>query len=395
MPLATLTSSTRAPSFLTVVALVGAFAAASRIEFETATGSAVPTQLVLVPMLFALPVGDVPLYVMLGLVIGQISDYVSGRVHPERVTLLIGSAWYSLGPALVVLAVGEASPTLDDWPLYLAALAAQFLVDGATSIARETAAIGIRARSLVGPLAGVFLVDALLAPAGLAAAFAAAAFDGGFVLVFPLLGLIALFAREHRVSVDHAIELSHAYRGTAFLLGDVVEADDEYTGAHSRQVVELVLGVADEFGLDPLARRKAEFTALLHDVGKIKIPSEIINKPGRLDEVERALMETHTLEGERILDRVGGLLGEVGTLVRSCHERYDGRGYPDGLQADEIPLIARVVCCCDAFNAMTTDRSYRQALPLVEAIAELQRNAGTQFDPTVVEALVHFVARTS
>ena len=99
-------------------------------------------------------------------------------------------------------------------------------------------------------------------------------------------------------------------------------------------------------------------------------------------------MEKHTIEGERMLDQVGGLLADVGRLVRSCHERWDGRGYPDGLAGEEIPLVARIVCACDAWSAMTTDRSYRAALPREAAVAELRRCAGTQFDPRVVAALI-------
>jgi HD-GYP domain-containing protein (c-di-GMP phosphodiesterase class II) len=123
-------------------------------------------------------------------------------------------------------------------------------------------------------------------------------------------------------------------------------------------------------------------------VGKIRIPAEIINKAGPLTDEEFAVVKTHTVEGERMLEKVGGLLGEVGRLVRSCHERWDGAGYPDGLAGEEIPLVARIVCCCDAFSAMTTDRPYRKARPPHEALAELERCAGTQFDPRVVAALV-------
>jgi HD-GYP domain-containing protein (c-di-GMP phosphodiesterase class II) len=183
------------------------------------------------------------------------------------------------------------------------------------------------------------------------------------------------------------LELGHAYRGTAMLLGDVVEADDAYTGSHSRDVVTLVLDVANRLGLSARDRRDAEFAALLHDIGKIKVPGEIINKPGKLTDEEWAIMKTHTVEGERLLSQVGGLLGNVGRIVRSCHEDWDGTGYPDGLGADDIPLLARIVRTCDAFSAMTTDRSYRKARPAEEALAELRRCSGTDFDPVVVEAL--------
>jgi HD-GYP domain-containing protein (c-di-GMP phosphodiesterase class II) len=103
------------------------------------------------------------------------------------------------------------------------------------------------------------------------------------------------------------------------------------------------------------------------------------------------VIETHTVEGQRMLERVGGMLGEVGRLVRSCHERWDGEGYPDGLAGEAIPLVARVVCACDAFSAMTTDRPYRDALSVEAALAELRRCSGTQFDPDVVDALVAVV----
>jgi HD-GYP domain-containing protein (c-di-GMP phosphodiesterase class II) len=195
------------------------------------------------------------------------------------------------------------------------------------------------------------------------------------------------------VRIDHELELRDAYRGTAFLLGDVVEADDGYTGAHSRAVVELTLAVAAELDLSERERRDAEFAALLHDIGKLRVPNEIINKAGPLTPEEWKIVEQHTIEGERLLHRVGGLLGQVGRIVRSCHERYDGTGYPDGLVGDDIPLVARVVCCCDAYNAMTSDRSYRKALPRAEAVAELLRGSGTQFDPQVAEALAAVVER--
>jgi HD-GYP domain-containing protein (c-di-GMP phosphodiesterase class II) len=173
----------------------------------------------------------------------------------------------------------------------------------------------------------------------------------------------------------------------------VVEADDSYTGIHSRDVVELTLRVGDVLGLSARERRDAEIAALLHDVGKVRVPKSIINKPGPLTAEEREVMERHTIEGERLLLRVGGLLGEIGRIVRSCHERWDGKGYPDGLAGEQIPLIARIVSCCDAYNAMTSDRSYRKALPVEVAVEELRTCSGTQFDPQVVDALVTALLR--
>jgi putative nucleotidyltransferase with HDIG domain len=243
-------------------------------------------------------------------------------------------------------------------------------------------------REVLGELGWVYRVDVLLAPVGLLAAFGAAEEPYTVLLVVPLVGLFMIFSRERTARVTQAIELSGAYRGTALLLGDVIEADDAYTGQHTQDVVELTVAVADRLGVDDETRRAAEFGALLHDVGKVAIPNEIINKPGPLDDEEWAIMKTHTIEGQRMLERIGGLLAKVGMVVRASHERYDGGGYPDGLAGEAIPVAARIVSACDAFNAMTTDRSYRKALSLEVAVGELRKNSGTQFDPDVVDALV-------
>jgi len=127
---------------------------------------------------------------------------------------------------------------------------------------------------------------------------------------------------------------------------------------------------------------------LLHDIGKLVVPAAIINKPGPLDPDEWALMRQHTIWGEEMLVQVGGVLAEVGRVVRSSHEHFDGGGYPDGLRGDEIPIESRIVTTCDAFSAMTTDRPYRRARPPLAALEELQHCAGSQFDPDVVRALV-------
>jgi len=383
--LATTVQSDRSPSVATVVSLVLAYAIAANVEFEVRTGLTLPTELALVPMLFLLPLGYVPLFVAGAMLLARIPELI--RVSPDRVLLVPGNSAQSLGPVVVLALGGAGAPDLHDWPIYLAALAAQFAVDFLVNGAHQWYVNGVHPLTLLPFMGWAFLVDAALAPIGLAVAFAAEGEPLAVLLVLPLLGLLAEFARERRVRIDHALELSHAYRGTAMLLGDVVEADDAYTGSHSRDVVSLVLAVCDRLGLDARDRRDAEFAALLHDVGKIKIPAEIINKPGPLDDEERALINTHTVEGERMLTQVGGILGNVGHVVRSCHEDWDGSGYPDGLASEEIPLAARIVRCCDAFSAMTTDRPYRKARSVEEALDELRRCAGTDFDPRVVEAL--------
>jgi len=372
--------------------LVLAYAVVAGAEFHSGAGLAVPTQIVLVPMLLLAPTPTVPLLVALALALTSAVQAARRRAASERILNSMADAWYSLAPALVLVVAGAQTPEWGDWPIYVAALAAQILFDTGISVARAWACLGVAPRELLAELRMAHRVDLLLAPVGLLVAFAAADQPYTVVLVLPLVWLFMIFAEERAVRVEQTLELSGAYRGTALLLGDVIEADDEYTGQHTQDVVELTVAVADALGVDDETRRAAEFGALLHDVGKVAIPKEIINKPGKLDEAEWAIMKTHTIEGQRMLERVGGLLARVGLVVRASHERFDGGGYPDGLAGEQIPLAARIVSACDAYNAMTTDRSYRKALPTGAAIGELRTHAGTQFDPEVVGALMAVVA---
>jgi putative nucleotidyltransferase with HDIG domain len=239
----------------------------------------------------------------------------------------------------------------------------------------------------------IWVIDTLLSPIGMLAALAAQERRYAFLMGFPAAGLMWVFAEERKARMDQQIEMSRTYRRTALLLGDVIGEDDEYTGAHSQGVVSLSVAIADELGLGEEQRRLVEFGALLHDVGKIGIPKEIVNKPDRLTDEEWAIMRRHTIEGQRMLDRVGGALTEVGVVVRASHERWDGAGYPDGLRGDEIPLAARIVAAADAFSAMTTDRPYRTARDREFAIGELRAQAGCQFDPRVAEVTITIVER--
>ena len=368
------------------LALVACYAVAARVQFEVAFAYAVPTQLVFVPMLFLAPLAIVPLLVALGFFLSKLPEHLRGEWHLGRAGLHLVSSWHAVGPVLVLAVAGSPTPVLRHLPVIAVGVAAQFALDFASSAARGFA-LGIGPRALVRAMGPAWLVDLALTPLGFGLAYASLSESYAFLLGLPLMGLLAYFAQERKARIDNALELSHAYRGTALLLGDVVEADDEYTGLHSQDVVSLVVAVAERLGLNAEERRKAEFTALLHDVGKVKIPKEIINKPAALNAEERAIINTHTIEGELMLEKIGGLLADVGRLVRSCHEHWDGQGYPDGLAGEQIPLIARIVCACDAFSAMTTDRSYRQAMSHQNALAELRRCAGAQFDPRVVEAL--------
>jgi putative nucleotidyltransferase with HDIG domain len=370
-------------------------AVAGRIRIDVGSGFTVPTQAVFVPLLFAAPLPLVPLLVALSLALGMTPAVLRGHVSPSRLLTVPANSWFSFGPALVLLLAHHTSPTklsdLRSLVILLLALVAQFACDFTANAVRERLCEGIGIRELVGEVREVYLIDAALAPLGLLVAIAGAHQRWAVLLIAPLFAILRIFSRERRIRLEQLIELGDAYRGTALVLGDVVEADDAYTGEHCRGVVRLALEVAAAMGLDAHRARNVEFGALLHDVGKIAVPKEIVNKPGKLDPDEWEIIKTHTIEGQRMLERVGGFMREVGEIVRSSHERWDGAGYPDGLCAQAIPLEARIVSACDAFNAMTTTRSYRTAMSLPDALAELQRCAGTQFDPRVVDVLVGLV----
>ncbi|HET8814266.1 MAG TPA: HD-GYP domain-containing protein [Solirubrobacterales bacterium] len=390
--MAVLMDSPRALEATPLAVLVIAYVIACQAKFDIADGYTVPTELVLVPMLFLLPTPVVPLVVSISWMLGKLIDCLNGGTSFHRTFHVFGDCWHAVGPALVIVAFGAQTFSWDDWPIYLLALCAQFGFDFAATAARAGLIDRIPAGAVLRMIAPVYGLDAALAPIGLLTAFAAIAIGPGVCLaVIPLALVLAVLSRERQTRIVQALALSEAYQGTALLLGDVVEADDAYTGSHSRGVVELSLAVSERLGLNYEQHRNVEFAALLHDVGKISVPNEIINKDGPLDEAEWEIMHQHTIEGERMLKRIGGVLAEVGTIVRASHEDFDGSGYPDGLAGKEIPIEARIVTCCDAFSAMTTTRSYRKAMSTEAAIAELRACAGTQFDPGVVAALVELL----
>ena len=171
-----------------------------------------------------------------------------------------------------------------------------------------------------------------------------------------------------------------------------LDARDGYTGAHSQTVLELARAVGCTLGLAAEELVVLEQVALLHDIGKIGIPDHVLRKTGPLDAAEWQLMRAHPEIGAQIVKSIPSL-AHLAPLVEADHERWDGGGYPNGLADEAIPLAARIIFACDAYDAMTTDRPYRPAMPSAEAQDELRRCAGTQFDPRVVAALERVIGR--
>ena len=199
----------------------------------------------------------------------------------------------------------------------------------------------------------------------------------------------ALGGSRAAVRLDGGVEdlASPAQTAVIEALANTLLERDRYTGEHSESVVEMARAVARQLGVDEREVEIVAAAALLHDIGKVAIPDAVLNKPDRLTAAEWELMREHPVIGERILGAVPGM-SAVAKIVRHEHEHWNGAGYPDALSGEAIPIGSRIILACDAYSAITTDRPYRSARTHAEAIAELARCAGTQFDPKVTEALI-------
>ena len=238
-----------------------------------------------------------------------------------------------------------------------------------------------------------FVVAPLLLDDGTRGCIAAEMRDRDPDLIERPLRLLTGLAHQSKLAIANANNFEHlegTFISTVEALANALEANDEYTSSHARGITDLSLKVGVELGLSPKELKRLELGALFHDIGKIGIPSEILSKPGKLTPEERAVIETHPELGEKIIAPISRLQ-DVRPIVRHCHERWDGRGYPDAIAGELIPLESRIVFVCDAFHAMTTDRPYRRRLPIEEARRRLLEGAGTQFDPAVVDVFVRLL----
>jgi HD-GYP domain-containing protein (c-di-GMP phosphodiesterase class II) len=251
LALALLATSVRSLSAGALAVSVITYLVAARVTFPVGSAWTHPTQLVFVPMLFVLPTPIVPLIVAACLLVDLWPHALERDISPARVFARLGDSAYSLGPALVLVLAGDQTFSWAHWPVLVLAFAAQIVCDSGAGLAPTWHAERIPS-SLQLPMVWIYLTDACLSCVGLMIAASAVRRPGLLLLALPLVGLSWLFARERHQRIEQTLSLSTAYRGTALLLGDVVEADDRYTGIHSREVVDLALAVADGFGLDAL-----------------------------------------------------------------------------------------------------------------------------------------------
>jgi len=182
-------------------------------------------------------------------------------------------------------------------------------------------------------------------------------------------------------------ELKETFFNVVFALADTIEKRDPYTGGHTKRVMTYSMAIGEEMGLPKEQLELLKLSAILHDIGKIGIRDEVLLKQSRLTKEEYETIKKHTIYGEEILKHIKQMR-DVIPGVKYHHERPDGKGYPEGLKGEQIPLIARIIAVADTFDAMVTDRPYRKGLPFEKAIEELKRCSGTQFDPEAVEAFI-------
>ena len=204
------------------------------------------------------------------------------------------------------------------------------------------------------------------------------------------LELLGELATTAGAALDHAERrdrLLHTIRARVRALVRSIDSHDGYTAGHSAHVVEWSCTLGERLRLSLPDLFELELGALLHDLGKVRVPEEVLRKPAALDHGERVLVRRHPVWGAELLEAVPGL-EPVATIVRFHHERWDGTGYPDGLARDRIPVASRIIAVCDAYHAMTSERPYRMALPPAAAASELCRAAGAQFDPAIVKCFV-------
>ena len=193
---------------------------------------------------------------------------------------------------------------------------------------------------------------------------------------------------ERTAQLSQALEeLERSYDYTLEALGGALDLKDAETEGHSQRVTALTISIAKAMDLDPTLLPHIARGAFLHDIGKMGVPDQILRKPGPLTPAEREVMRRHCEIGYAVLERIP-FLRQASEIVLSHQEHYDGTGYPRGLRGEQIPLGARIFAVADAFDAMTSDRPYRRALTLATAKEEISRNAGTQFDPKVVEVFL-------
>ena len=212
------------------------------------------------------------------------------------------------------------------------------------------------------------------------------------VLALAVIVGIAFYIIQLRTrrALRKQLEYKHITVESIQAIARTIDAKDEYTNGHSTRVGYYSRIIAEQLGMHKDVLDNMYYIALLHDIGKIAIPDKILNKPGRLTDEEFVIMKSHTIRGAKILKGIS-TIPHIVEGARSHHERWDGKGYPDGLKGEEIPYVARIICCADCIDAMATKRVYKEPIPIEEIAKEFERCSGTNFDPDIAKVVIHMI----
>jgi putative nucleotidyltransferase with HDIG domain len=355
------------------------------------------SSIIFVPLLTSILLfGPAPTVLLMGLT-GFVGEFLVRRKEPLRAifntsqyifaTAVAGFAFSLQGVALAPSGVGfkeVLGPQLLAFLLFwiIFVLLNNSAVAIAIALSEGTGVSKVWWR-IVGRTGTNLFYDILVSPIALAVALLYQEFNwiGLLVVVFPLL-----FIRHAYATI---VDLQSANRDLLTALVKAIEIRDPYTSGHSLRVASLAVRIGESMGMSLKKQRELETAALLHDIGKIESTyTEILTKPSGLTLKEREVIESHVLKGVAVLEQLSSFSRDVLAAVRGHHERVDGKGYPDGLKGDQIPLAARIIKVCDAIDAMLSDRSYRKALSLDQVKEQLVIYSGSQFDLTVVKAAI-------
>jgi putative nucleotidyltransferase with HDIG domain len=209
----------------------------------------------------------------------------------------------------------------------------------------------------------------------------------------PDVELVSVLSGQAAAAIENARlyeKLEQSYLSTIVTLSGIAESKDFYTDKHMKDIAEYSVDIARKLGLQETDVENIRMAALLHDLGKVTVPDDILKKPGRLSAEEMEVIRKHPSHGAKMIEPIEPMK-DAREIIRHHHEFYDGSGYPDGLKGKDIPLGARIIAVADAFDAMTTNRPYRKALPMDKVVKEMKDFSGIQFDPHIVEIFIEIL----
>jgi putative nucleotidyltransferase with HDIG domain len=391
---------------LVVCVVIGLFAEAMAVEFKIGLpGYQARSSLAFLPFICAITLFPVSAAVLAIVVVLAVSQFGLRRITTLKALFNISQgaiAGYIAGTTYRAIFVGPSYFTDPTFLLGFSALVCTFffanmMLSSVALSLLENARFSIIFRQVVGTNGANLLYDVLASPIALVPAAFGQPWHGMLVILAPLM----LFQYSYQ-SNQKVIERSHQILRA---LVKAIETRDPHTSGHSIRVMTLAKAVAADLNVPVRVMNQIEMAALLHDIGKIYPEfSAVLSKPYSLTPDEIALIQTHAARGAEMIQSISSVPAEVTAAVRNHHERFDGRGYPDGLSGNSIPLAARIIMLCDSVDAMLSDRPYRKALSIAEVRAEVERCSGSQFDPAIVqvfldkhtlERAVHLIAADS